>query len=109
MEANQMNAMALTLGVVIGTLVCMTIYQVGPMFGPKQEQQPAAVVVDQEGNILQDLRPFIGSEASAPVFGPLAVVGGFVGLLLVIFLFTKIREQVQKATLRSNILGQTLS
>lgn len=100
-----MNAMALVLGVVIGTIVCMSVYQVGPMFD-QQKEQPAAVVVDQEGNVLQDLRPYVGTGANAPVFGPLAVIGGFVGLMIVVFLFTKVREQIQKANLRRSLVGQ---
>jgi hypothetical protein len=73
------------------------------MYVKDQVEEPV-VVVDQEGNVLQDLRPYVGVGASAPVYGPLAVVGGFVGLLLVIYVFTLIRKELQKQALRRSLL-----
>jgi len=98
------NTIPILVGVVLGTLVCMSIYSVGPLFG--REQQSPAVVVDENGNILQDLRPYVGTGATAPVYGPLTVVGGFIGMLLVIYIFTLIRDQVDKINLRRSLLRQ---
>jgi len=93
------------LGVAVGALLCMSVCECG-LFAKatKAEPQPAAVVVDTDGNVLQDLRPFLGSEATAAVYGPFTVIGGFVGLLLVVYLFTLAREKLQAANLRATLL-----
>lgn len=102
-QATMRSAMIVVLGMIVGTLIVMSVYKVGPLFGEKEP--PAAVVVDESGNILQDLRPYVGQGATAPSYGPLAVIGGIVGVMLVLYLFSVIGEKVEKV---GKPLGQRL-